>query len=265
MLGQRVLFGHRGAPLDLPENTLEGFRHALELGVHGLEVDVHCTRDGHAVVAHDPTVRRMAGAGGLIAELTMAELLRLDVGKNFRDRNGLALTARFRMPAFLDALRAFPNAFFNVDLKNAAAIGPVLRALDAERASNRVLLTSFSSFTLNKVRRAGYRGMVGAGALDALGLRFLPRRLLAAANDVGLKLPARLQVPLQARGVRFAHAALIAKCRALQLPIDYWVVNDLQVAIDLLSMGANGIVTDDPALILPVFADNDNVDVAATF
>jgi glycerophosphoryl diester phosphodiesterase len=253
MLPQRVLFGHRGAPLDLPENTLEGFRHALDIGVHALEVDVHCTRDGHAVIAHDPTVRRMAGAGGTIAELTMAELRRLNVGKNFRDRNGLALSAEFRMPTFMDALRTFPDAFFNVDLKSASAIAPVLRVLDETQASNRVLLTSFSSFTLSKLRRAGYCGLIGAGALETLGFRFFPQRLLGAVPKVGGKLPARLQVPLQAHGVRFANAALLAKCRALHVPIDYWVVNERSVATRLLALGASGLVSDDPALILPAF------------
>jgi glycerophosphoryl diester phosphodiesterase len=253
MLPLRVLFGHRGAPLDLPENTLEGFRHALEIGVHGLEVDVHSTRDGHAVVAHDPTVRRMTGEAGAITDLTLAELRRLNMGKNFRDRRGHALAAQFRMPAFIDALRAFPDAFFNVDLKSAAAIAPVLQALNEAQASNRVLLTSFSSFTLCKLRRAGYRGMIGAGALETLGLRFLSPRLLGAGSENGWTLPARLQVPLQAHGVRFASAAMVAKCRALLVPIDYWVVNDLHVAAALLDMGANGLVSDDPARILPAF------------
>ena len=49
---ERRIYGHRGAPADFPENTLAGFKRAVELGVHGIELDVHLSKDGVAVVCH---------------------------------------------------------------------------------------------------------------------------------------------------------------------------------------------------------------------
>ncbi|HSO33672.1 MAG TPA: glycerophosphodiester phosphodiesterase family protein, partial [Labilithrix sp.] len=56
-----MLYAHRGASRELPENTLEAFRLALELGADALETDAHMTRDGRIVLSHDPAGLRMAG------------------------------------------------------------------------------------------------------------------------------------------------------------------------------------------------------------
>jgi glycerophosphoryl diester phosphodiesterase len=48
--------GHRGARGKLPENTLVGFRYALEQGADVLELDLQATKDGHLVVWHDPII-----------------------------------------------------------------------------------------------------------------------------------------------------------------------------------------------------------------
>jgi glycerophosphoryl diester phosphodiesterase len=56
----RRLYAHRGASAERPENTLPAFERAVEVGVHALETDVHVTRDGVPIIAHDPTALRMA-------------------------------------------------------------------------------------------------------------------------------------------------------------------------------------------------------------
>jgi glycerophosphoryl diester phosphodiesterase len=85
------LQGHRGARGLAPENTLAGFRKALEIGVSTLELDLAMTRDGVLVVSHDPTLnpdvvrgpdgRWLAGPGPAINTLPLAEVKRYDVGR----------------------------------------------------------------------------------------------------------------------------------------------------------------------------------------
>ncbi len=84
------IFAHRGAPCHLPENTIEGFLHALGLGVDGLELDVLFTCDGIPVITHNPclmaaTSRNAQGEwlteeGPAIAQLTYDELSSFDIG-----------------------------------------------------------------------------------------------------------------------------------------------------------------------------------------
>jgi len=52
-----IAFAHRGASADAPENTIEAFALAVELGATGLETDAWLTADGVAVLDHDGTVR----------------------------------------------------------------------------------------------------------------------------------------------------------------------------------------------------------------
>ncbi|HEV8115149.1 MAG TPA: glycerophosphodiester phosphodiesterase family protein, partial [Acidimicrobiales bacterium] len=52
-----LIFAHRGASAEAPENTLEAFRLAVQLGATGLETDVWLSADGVAVLDHDGTVR----------------------------------------------------------------------------------------------------------------------------------------------------------------------------------------------------------------
>jgi glycerophosphoryl diester phosphodiesterase len=78
-----VVIAHRGASGAAPENTGAAFRLAAELGADGVELDVQLTRDGAVVVCHDATLERTTDGRGSIAELTLAELRRLDAGSWF--------------------------------------------------------------------------------------------------------------------------------------------------------------------------------------
>lgn len=62
--------GHRGARNLWPENSLSGFRNALNLGVDAIEFDVHLTDAGELVVIHDPTLDRTTDASGPVRLLT---------------------------------------------------------------------------------------------------------------------------------------------------------------------------------------------------
>jgi glycerophosphoryl diester phosphodiesterase len=69
-----LIVGHRGARDIWPENSLDGFRRTRDLGVDGVEFDVHVARDGELVVIHDPTLERTTEGQGAVAGRTAAEL-----------------------------------------------------------------------------------------------------------------------------------------------------------------------------------------------
>ena len=68
------IIAHRGANREAPENTLTAFKRALDAGAQGIELDVHLTSDGHAVVHHDPLLRD--GSKVPIASLNLAAVQR---------------------------------------------------------------------------------------------------------------------------------------------------------------------------------------------
>jgi len=69
---------HRGASGYKPENTLAAFKKALEIGVDGIEFDVHLTKDGIVVVIHDKSVNRTTNGIGFVANKSLKELKQLD-------------------------------------------------------------------------------------------------------------------------------------------------------------------------------------------
>ena len=84
------IIGHRGWASKAPENTVHGFKMALEdERIWAIECDVHLTKDKKVVVAHDPILGRCCNATGLIADYTYDELLKFDFGgwfgKEFKD------------------------------------------------------------------------------------------------------------------------------------------------------------------------------------
>ncbi|MBQ5357334.1 MAG: glycerophosphodiester phosphodiesterase, partial [Oscillospiraceae bacterium] len=74
------IYAHRGFSEKYPENTMLAFRKAAELGVEGLEIDVHLTKDGELVVMHDENTVRTTGVNALIKDLTLEEFKALDAG-----------------------------------------------------------------------------------------------------------------------------------------------------------------------------------------
>jgi len=72
--------GHRGVKGLAPENTLSGFRKAVEIGCHGVELDVRLTSDGQLAVIHDATLERTTNGKGAVIDCTMPELKTLNAG-----------------------------------------------------------------------------------------------------------------------------------------------------------------------------------------
>jgi glycerophosphoryl diester phosphodiesterase len=248
-----LLYAHRGASRECPENTLLAFECARACGADVFELDVHPTRDGIFVVSHDPTGLRVAGVARAIADSTWAEVSSWDAGFGFQDATGARPFAGkgIRPLCFDQVLEAFPDVPVNVDVKEATPpeLERLVGLLREARAEERVLLTSFSHRVLAPLRRLTYRGPLGLSRLDAVRLVFSPVLLSKLIPFGG----SRAQVPTRSGPKDLATPRIVAKCRALGLALDYWVINDPVEAARLLDLGADGLFTDDPRAIAEVF------------
>ncbi|MEL6778152.1 MAG: glycerophosphodiester phosphodiesterase [Cyanobacteria bacterium J06597_16] len=74
-----VILGHRGVPEEHQENTMAGFKRAVELGIDGVELDVFLTKDKQLVVFHDLDTERLTGVPGIITEMTWPEIQQLTI------------------------------------------------------------------------------------------------------------------------------------------------------------------------------------------
>lgn len=243
-----LVYAHRGASAELPENTLEAFELALALGVDALETDTRLTRDGVPVLSHDPDARRHTDDTTLVRSQTRAEIGAWDLGRRWRasapDRTGV-----FRLPTLEEALVAFPQARFNVDLKEpdpalALAVLAVLEKLDA---FDRVCLASFHQAPLSLVRQRAPHATTSLCAAEARWLALAPKALFRLWRPTAQ----RAQLPVRAGPLRLDSPGFLAKARSQGLAVDYWVINDPAEAARLTRLGADGVMTDDPRRVVP--------------
>lgn len=130
---------HRGASGYAPENTRKAFDRALALGSDAIETDVQLTADGELVLFHDGTVERTSDARGPLADYTLAELRRLDLGGWFAPEfaGQRVLTAA----EFLDEYAA--RIPLVIEIKDPRATAPLVALLAARDLIGAVQVTSF--------------------------------------------------------------------------------------------------------------------------
>jgi len=243
-----IVFAHRGASAERPENTIEAFDRAMALGVDRLEADVHATRDGAIVVAHDADGLRMAGDPRRIITSSFVEVRGWDVGARFAPRRGeYRGTGPHRVPSLEEALEATGTTPLNLDVKHPSAVEGTVRAIRRANATARVLLTSFSDATVRAVRALGYEGPTGLARNELLVALGLGRHARGPLRPLG----ARAQLPIAAGRLKLDTPAVIERLHALDCAVDYWVVDDPERAARLVGLGADGVMTGDPATIVP--------------
>ena len=98
-------FVHRGGDEVKTENTLDAFQYSSELGFVFMETDVQATKDGHIVIFHDATLKRMAGINKTVKDLTLNEI------------QSIELINGGKIPLLSETLESFPELRFNIDIK----------------------------------------------------------------------------------------------------------------------------------------------------
>lgn len=68
------VYAHRGNKAEYPENSLQAFTSAIDLGVDGIEVDVQLTKDQHPMIIHDETLDRTSTGQGYLKDLLAAQV-----------------------------------------------------------------------------------------------------------------------------------------------------------------------------------------------
>ena len=232
---------------------MPAFERAIEIGVDALELDVHVTRDNELIVAHDPDGARMCAAPLAWADVDLADAQRLDAGWGFVAADGTRPFAGkgIHVPRFADVLDAFPGVALNVDVKSDPRAPKLIVELVKSRAAEgRVTLASFHLGQIVAVRRLGYGGETALAQSEVASLLALPAVLWRQLPFTGTA----AQIPTHSGPLRFDRAPFIAKCHLLGLRVDFWTIDDRDEAARLLALGADGIMTNDPAAIKPAFA-----------
>ncbi|HUG74295.1 MAG TPA: glycerophosphodiester phosphodiesterase [Acidimicrobiia bacterium] len=222
-----LIVAHRGARSVAPENTVEAFLRAGELGADGVELDVRLTVDGHLVVHHDAVI---AGETTPINRLGLTEVRRRHPA----------------VPTLSEAMEACGDLWVDIEVKNNPAdpdwdpedraVHTTIEEIDRIGARDRVLVSSFNLPTVDEARAAGLE----TGWLLPRGIE----PLTAAGEWPGHRwvLPSKdaVQGPMADRVVE----AFIP----FDVRVGVWTVNDPDEMLRLARAGVKAIFTDDMEL-----------------
>ena len=276
-----ALYGHRGARGLRPENTLEGFAFARTLGLTGVEFDVGLSRDGIAVVHHDPrlsqdTARDHDSAyiteSPRLHDLTYAQIETYDVG---RLRAGSAYAKRYpaqqpadgaRVPRLDQVIAALPALDLLIEVKTfpnapgatappdviAKAVIETLRSAGAAGAIER----NAAAVLAPELRRCCLTAPDTVIADPATG-RFAWQDLDAGdLGELGDQLP---QLVADSGAVWWAPfhgtlgAGMVAKAHEFGLRVVPWTANEPADIERLLRLGVDGVISDRPDRARSIF------------
>lgn len=248
-----MLVAHRGGAKLAPENTLVAFRSAVEdWGADMLELDVHASADGHVMVIHDPTVDRTTDGSGAVGDLTLQQIRELDAGYSFVDGQGRA-AYRGRgvmVPTLEEVLDVCPSVWINVEVKGAAAAGPLVELVRARGEQHRVLVTA--ELERNRRDARGYEGPWGASRRQCAPFWILHR--LPGGGPYTPRADV-LQIPEFWKGFRVLTPRLVEEAHRRNLPVHVWTVDDSSDMRRMLEWGVDAIQTDRPDLLSEVLVE----------
>ena len=222
-------------------------REAVALGVDAMEFDLHVTLDDVPVVHHDATLERTTSGRGTLATHTLAQLADIDAGYRFTRDGGQTFPWRgkgVRIPTLDAVLESFPQLPMILEIKTPAATDAVRRTVLRHNAASRVIVAGFDARSVDPL--VGGPMALGASTRDLV--RLLPNALFggrgsAASFRAACIPPTHKGVPVPIGG----YARLMRRRGGVT---HVWTVNDPRTAVRYWQLGVQGIITDDPALIL---------------
>ena len=220
--------GHRGSKGYVAENTLESIKHAILLGVNGIEIDVFKCLSGELVLSHENNLKRLTGKSGQLEKLTLGELKKfLVVGK-------------YKIPTLTDVLQTIETPLFvNIELKGlntAQATSKIITNLSKStswRLEN-FIISSFNWNELEQFRSIDKNTPVGVLVSKSMSIN--------EAIEFGKKINAQAIHP----NFKLLNDKTVKKIKNNSFKIYTWTVNDKDDINFMKKLKVDGIISDYP-------------------
>jgi len=238
-----IIYGHRGAKGEAPENTLEGFRHAYRYGIRHYELDLVLSKDGECMLVHDLTLDRTTGKKGRVCDLTAADLAKLDTRHYTKPWPGHAGIPK--LTQLLDELPDLEHVQLEVKSDRRSQLNVLANRLTEliqhRQMYSRVSITSADTWFLRQIHRRNRN--------ISLGL-VTDKRFPKPA-----KLAERLHCDYLCIGWRLLSRELVEEAHERGLSVSAWTVNRIHDMLALEAMGVDSVISDYPTSAR-IFFDN---------
>ena len=249
-LNRPLVIAHRGFSMLAPENTLPALRMAVKAGADLVELDYHHSSDGVPVVIHDYDLDRTTNARekGLPSKTRVdarqaAELRELDAGQWF-DPHYTAI----KVPLLTEALEVIQDGGVTLIERKAGDAQTCVELLRERNLVNEVVVQAFDWDYLRDFHALEPRQVLGAlGPPSTIN----GRRLSAQEKELDSGWIDQVK-QLGARAVvwnKQVSREAVANAHEKGLKVWVYTINDEALANQLLDLGIDGIITDNPSLI----------------
>lgn len=230
-----LIYGHRGAKGEAPENTLVGFKQCLEHGVKRCELDLHLSKDGELMVIHDPTLKRTTGRRGKVVERDAEELTQYDAR-----HGGPGWKHPCPIPRLSELFEQCAFEHWQLEVKSASRVRAARSVLAIKALAERYNLVDKITVT------SGSREVLRA--LNRLAPE-LSCGLVAEHSWLDpLKVAKQYGCQLLALKWTLCTPERIAKARQQGLHVSVWTVNEPALMRRLADFGVDSLITDYPGL-----------------
>ncbi|WLF68767.1 glycerophosphoryl diester phosphodiesterase membrane domain-containing protein [Clostridium septicum] len=228
---ETLVTAHRGSTMKAPENSISSIKQAIFEEADYAEIDVMTTKDNIVVLFHDLTLKRINKSNLAIKDMTFEETQKVDNGSYFSEK-----FAGEKIPTLEEVLKLAKGKIkLNIELKpmqeNEKLAEEVVNLVKKYDMENEVVITSLNYDILQETKNltnkipVGYILMAGVGDLTKLNVDFL------SVEKSVLK------------------SKLVYAMHALNKEVHVWTINDIDEIEEVISLGADNIITDDVELV----------------
>jgi len=230
-----LIYGHRGAKGEAPENTLVSFEQCLQHGVRRCELDLHLSRDGELMVIHDPTLKRTTGRRGKVVQHDADELVNYDAREG-----GPGWKTPCPIPRLSELFEKCDFEHWQLEVKSASRVRAARTVMaikelaEQHRLLDRITVTSSSREVLRALNRLAPE---------------ISRGLVAEHNWLDpLKVARQYGCSLLALKWTLCTPERLEKARKQGLHVSVWTVNEPALMRRLADFGVDSLITDYPGL-----------------
>lgn len=237
-------YAHRGFSSKFPENTMLAFEKAIEAGAHGIELDVHFTKDKEVVIIHDETIDRTTDSQGLVVDYTYKELSKFNAFGAFAGEFEFQRIPTLR--EYFELIARVEGFMTNIELKTgideyAGIEKAVLDLIDEFSLRNRVIVSSFNHFSVLRFKEIAPDVKCG----------FLEESRIINFGEYAAK-----------HNVEFVHPMhwnltddVIDEIKSSNIGINTWTVNEKDHMRTLIKKGVDAIISNFPDRVKEVLGE----------
>ncbi len=257
-----LVFAHRGASLEAPENTLIAFSKAVEIGADYIEFDIRLTKDNEIIIMHDENTERTTGYDGLIKDMTLSELKKLNCGNEVIDAE---------IPTLEEVINLKRgNTKLQIEICSLGLIEPLYSLLKKYDLMDLVFVSSFRLEELIKLQSINPDIKLASlhspqpGIFEQLNPNLKSGPL--QTTKPGWVLDSKYRKAIVDFAVRhkfyaihpyffFADEEMINYTHENNILFSVWTVNRKYLLNKYIKMGVDGIFTDNPRLLIKLLKE----------